>query len=203
LAGVDPALPRGAWNAVGLAVVALLVACSAGRALAWRGQDRLVADIEHVIAMVPPGARVLTVRDGLDPWHVDADETGARRALRETVAYQHLAALVTLERDAFYPMIYATAGKQPVRLLPPYEQQAQWDGYLPLTSQLGPAADMPAPATRCGFDPARLPCQLWSWPWRYDYLLRLNAHDTPPPDADQLTRLAASGWAVLYRVTAP
>ena len=201
IAGVQPRLGRRAGAALALAVLALV----AGRsALSWRNaraQARLLAEVEQTIAAIPPAAHVLAVRDGHNFWDVDADEPKARRILGRTVDYQHLPALVTLERDAFWPMIFTTPGKQPLALRPAYAAAAQTEGLLPLTSQLAPTETMaPLPGPCPGGDPAVLPCQMYSWPQRYDFLLRLNAHDDPPPGAAHLQEVARHGWARLYRV---
>ena len=199
IAGIDPRLHGRMLVGFTVALAALVLVRSVGLAAVWSSQDRLVTDMERAIEPIEPGARVLVVRDGTNPWHIDPDETGARRALLRSVSYGHLGALVTLDRDAFYPMIFSIAGKQPVRLRPAYEAQAQSDGYVPLTTELAPAASVPASPGRCKFNPNVLPCQLWSWPQRYDYVLRLNAHG-PALEDGRLTQVAASGWAVLYRV---
>jgi hypothetical protein len=201
IAGVLPLLGRRAGGALAAAVIALV----AGRSvLNWqnaRAQSRLLSEVEQTIAVIPPAAHVLAVRDGHNFWDVDPDEPKARRILGRTVDYQHLPALVTLERDAFWPMIFTTPGKQPLALRPAYAAAAQTEGLLPLTSQLAPTETMtPLPGPCPGGDPAVLPCQLYSWPQRYDFLLRLNAHDDRPPGAAHLQEIARHGWATLYRV---
>ncbi|MDA8253431.1 MAG: hypothetical protein M0Z28_30250 [Rhodospirillales bacterium] len=200
IAGVLPRLPVRWGHALAGATVALIVVRSGAMAMLWHSQAKLLAEVEHVIAHIPPGARVVAVRDGHAPYTVDPDEPASHRILRRTQAYMHVPALVTLERDAFYPLIFSSPTKYPIALRPQYEKEAQDFGYLPLTSQLAAAADVPHPPGRCGVLADELPCMLWSWPTRYDYLLRLNAHDTPPPDAAHLREVARDGWAVLYRV---
>ena len=200
IAGVWPDLPRRAGQVLALATVALITLRSATMAALWHQQARLLAQVEHVIADIPPGSSVVAVRDGTHIYTVEPDEPADHRILRHTQAYIHVPALVTLERDSFYPLIYSTPTKYPIALLPKYEKQTQDAGYLPLTDQLGPAAAIPPANRRCGVLPGQIPCALWSWPQRYDYVLRLNAHDTPPPDAGHLKEVARDGWAVLYRV---
>ena len=200
IAGVRPLLAGRQAAALALAVVVLLGVRSA---LMWRlgaAQEALLGQVERVIAPIPPGARVLAVRDGQNYWDVDADEPAALRILGRTVDYQHVPALVTLERDAFWPMLFTIPGKQPLQFRAPYVRDAQTDGLLPLIGQLGPAAGIPSPQGRCSGLGTALPCQLWSWPARYDFLLRLNAHADPPPLAAHLREVARDGWAVLYRV---
>jgi hypothetical protein len=201
LAGVWPRLSPRLALGFAAAAVALVGVRSALLGVQWQDQNVKLAQLEQVIAAIPPGARVLAVRDGTDAGVADPDERGAQRVLLRTIGYQHLAALVTLERDAFEPLIFSAPGKQPLRLRAPYEQNAQSDGTLPLTSQLPDGLAHPAPGGRCGFLPDQTQCQLFAWPTRYDYVLRLNAHDAASPDRARLSLVAADGWAALYRVT--
>ncbi len=200
LAGVDPRLTWRLRMALAVAVLALVGWRSMAMSRIWAEQQVLIEQVERVIAPIQPGSRVLAVRDGQVPWHIESDEPASHRILVRTVAYQHLPALVTLERDAFWPMIFTATGKQPLALRSPFEQQAQSDGYMPLTAQLGPAESIAPPTDRCGVLPSDIPCQLWSWPGRYDYLLRFNTHDTAPPGAGHLEEIGHDGWVTLYRV---
>ena len=142
IAGVRPRLAGRGAAALALAAFVLLGVSSA---VMWRrgvAQEALLRQVERVIAPIPPGARVLAVRDGRTYWDVDPDEPAAHRILGRSVNYQHLPALVTLERDAFWPMVFTFPGKQPLQFRPAYAQDAQTDGLLPLTGQLGPAASI-------------------------------------------------------------
>ncbi len=192
IAGVNPRLRRGMGQTLAAAVLLVVAWRSAAMTRLWAQQDRMVAEVEQVIAPIPPGARVLAVRDAPAP---------LRRLLR-SIADQHLPALVTLERDAFWPMIFTAAGEQPVALRPPYAQQAQSDGDLPLTWQLGPALARAPVGARCGGVMPDIPCQLYAWPQRYDYLLRFaaDADAAAPPGAGYLRQVARAGWVTLYLV---
>jgi len=202
IAAIRPQLPLRAWR-VAVAVWALLVVARGGaQAVEWSDQNRLLRDVHNVAQAIEPGARVLAVRDGTHVYHVDPGERGAQRVLRRTVAYTHLPALVTLERDAFWPLVFAMGGKQPITVTPAYASLSQSDGYLPLTHQLADAADMPGAAEGCRLHPATVnapPCHTWDWPGRYDYVLRLNVQGGAPPDP-RLQPIGVSGFAALYRV---
>ena len=202
IAAIRPQLPRRVWRVAVAAWALLVVARGGAQAVEWSDQNRLLRDVHEVAQAIEPGTRVLAVRDGTHVYHVDPEERGAQRVLRRTVAYTHLPAMVTLERDAFWPLLFAMPGKQPLTVAPGYAGLAQADGYLPLTQQLAAAAGMPAAAESCRFHPASFeepPCHMWEWPDRYDYVLRLNASATQAPDP-RLQLLASSGFAALYRV---
>jgi hypothetical protein len=188
---------------IAVAAGVLLIAARGGaQAIDWSDQNRLLRDLREVIVGVEPGAMVLAVRDGSMPYFAELDEAGAQRNLRRAIAYMHLPVLLTLERDAFWPMVFAAPGKQPLKVKSPYDRLAQADGYLPMTSQLTPAADMSSSTIGCQEVPTELdrpPCHMWSWPQHYDYVLRLNSSDASPPDP-RLGLLAASRFATLYHV---
>ena len=185
LASVSPQLGARFVRAAVFAGAGLLVVISGAVAWRWSGQNALLADVRAVIATIPAGARVLAVRDGAAPWSVDAAEPASHRVFYRGIAYAHLAALVTLDRDAFWPMIFAQGGKQPVRVRAAYASLLQNDGYLPRTAQLSGGPGVPP--------------QLARWRQRYDYLLRLDA--TSPGLPDPALRLVASnGFAALYEV---
>ncbi len=197
IAGVQPRLPFRFGGVAAAAVLAMLVVHSAGAAIVWGGQDARLRDIRSVLSVVSPCSRVLATRDGDDAWKVDADEPAVARIFYNGVAYNNLPALPIIERGAYWPMVFAEAGKQPLDVRPPFSGLQQDDGYLPLTKQLGMAPR----------DNARIrgsngwPSQLTDWRHRYDYVLILNHHQPEMGLPDGLTLVAQRGFAALYRVT--
>lgn len=201
IAGMQPSLPRRLGMAAFAAVALLFAARGALAGWVWHDQEHLLRDVRAAIAPVEPGARVLAVRDGTHPWHVDPDERGAQRILRNTIAYTHLPALVLIERNAFFPLVFAARKKQPLAVAPGYAGLYQSDGHLPLTRDLAAAATLPALEGSCFHNPAEpVECQARDWPERYDYVLRLNAGPQPINEPGRLQRIAGGGFAELYRV---
>jgi hypothetical protein len=202
IAALSPEMtPIGRRAAVTLGVL-LIVARGGAQAVDWSDQNRLLRDLREVTSGVEPGAMVLAVRDGSMPYFAEPDETGAQRNLNRAIAYMHLPVLLTLEHDAFWPMVFAAPGKQPLKVKPPFDRLAQADGYLPMTSQLALAADTPSSTISCQDVPTELErpsCHMWSWPQHYRYVLRLNSSGAASPDP-RLELLARSQFATLYRV---
>ncbi len=190
IVALDPMFRRRGVAAGLLACGVLLVgARSALTAWTWSGQEALLRDLRTAMAPIEPGGKVLAVRDGTRDYRVEPDETGARVAFHRAIAYQHLPALVIVERGAFWPLVFAAPGKQPIRVRPPFDEMAQHDGHLPLTHEL-----------RAEPDATDLPAHVVDWPQRYDYVLRLNHRPgTVPPDP-HLVLTVESGFAALYRV---
>jgi hypothetical protein len=191
IVALDPMFHRRGVAAGLLACGVLLVgARSALTAWTWSGQEALLRDLRTAMAPIEPGGKVLAVRDGTRNYRAEPDETGARVTFHRAIAYQHLPALVIVERSAFWPLVFAAPGKQPIRVRPPFDEMAQHDGgHLPLTHEL-----------RAEPDDTDLQAHVVDWPQRYDYVLRLNHHPgTAPPDP-HLVLVVESGFAALYRV---
>ena len=195
IAGVRPSLPRPLGTAAAVAVLALTLFHAAGTASVWSRQQPVLQDLRSVTREVAPCSRVLATRDGGNAWMVERDEPAVSRIFYNGVAYANLPAWVMMERRAYWPMIFAQTGKQPLEVRPPFDRMQQNDGYLPLTQQLRLGPDS---AGIAGSN--RWPSQLTDWRHRYDYVLILNQHpETALPSELQLR--ARSGFAALYRVT--
>jgi hypothetical protein len=201
IAALRPTLSGRLGQAALAAGALVLAAHSASAAWTWHDQERLLREVRAAIAPIEPGARVLAVRDGTSPLSVEPQEGGAQRSLFKNIAYTHLPALVLIERRAFFPMIFAAEGRQPITVTPAYASLHQVDGHLPLTPELAEAERYPPTKGYCTYDPHQpVQCQARSWAERYDYVLRLNAGMMEMPYEERLRRVAGGGFAVLYRV---
>jgi len=201
IASLRPMLPVRLGQAALAAGALLLAGHSAAAAWKWHDQERLLGDMQAAIAPIEPGARVLAVRDGSSALNVDPEEGGAQRSLFKSIAYTHLPALVLIERHAFFPMVFAAEGRQPMAVTPAYAGLHQVDGHLPLTQELAEAEHYPPVEGSCTYDPHQpVQCQARSWSGRYDYVLRLNAGATEMPYKERLRHVSGDGFAVLYRV---
>ena len=87
----------------------------------WRNWAVELADFRAVIATVPPGAVVLTVRlpRGNEP-SIWATVAGARRLSDGTVVDAHLPALLLIEHRAWWPFMFDNPSQQPIETLEPY-----------------------------------------------------------------------------------
>jgi hypothetical protein len=198
-AGTLPRLPARPARLVGLGLAALFLLRIGIVATVWAGQDRDIADIRRSIAPVEPGSRVLvaTVDPDSNPGFWRAH--GRRLAIADFCRTdQHLASLLTIERHAFWPMVFTSPGQQPLRVLPPYDALAEPAGYLPDYQLLDPAAPAPRGVER--------PPYMAEWPETFDYVLLLNADGAtalPPFAADRLEVVNRTTMAALYRVRHP
>ncbi len=197
IAGIRPSLPRGAATAAAVAVVALTLFHAAGTASVWGRQQAVLQDLRDVTREVAPCSRVLATRDGDNAWLVERDEPAVSRIFYNGVAYANLPAWVMMQRRAYWPMIFAQAGKQPLEVRPPFDRLQQNDGYLPLTQQLMLGPESPAVAGS-----NRWPSQLTDWRHRYDYVLILHQHPATALPAELQLR-ARRGFAALYKVGTP
>ena len=95
----------------------------------------------------------------------------------------HLAALLLIERRAFWPFLFDNPSQQPVETLPPYRAMAESARSLPDHGALA----VPGKVDLCG----------------YDYLLLLEAGGEPDLlhfAVDRLVLIAQADFAALFRV---
>jgi hypothetical protein len=176
------------------AFAAAILARTAVIGLDWAGHDAQIADFRKVIASVQAGDRVLVVQAERndDPAAMVNNPDGVR-AMVVNDATMHLPALLVIERQAFWPLLFTAATKQPVRVLPPYDQISLPEGELPWAGGLAG----PDPAT------VKWAPYLPGWEQKFDWVLVL--HPSGIPDGyrllpDRLEPTQAGGVAALYRI---
>lgn len=119
--------PPPRWASVGAMTVfgALFVVRMAVLDVAWAGHRQDVADMRATIAAVPPGARVFVAtvsqEEARGYW-----QNGAlsRRLSLGLPLDGHLAALLLIERRAYWPFMFDDPSQQPIETLPPYRALA-------------------------------------------------------------------------------
>lgn len=196
------ALSRRAEVALASALV-LLVWARAGWILTiWQERRGDVAAVERILAHVPPGAAVLPMEHRFD-WNLwqpgMARPPRGRHVGPGHPATWHLATLAVVRRHAFVPTLFAARGKQPLRVLPPWNEIAQQDAEI-VSASLLPDPD-PDLLRRSSAD------YVQHWRARFDYLLLLNA-DLPDfmgglRDLPELELVEDARFARLYRIGRP
>lgn len=177
-------LPRGARLAAVTVFLVLFGVRMATVAYAWHQHRHDVAGMQSVIASVEPGARVFLTsvppEQAPDYWR---NGPLARRLSNGIRVDYHLAALLLIERRAFWPFLFDNPSQQPVETLQPYralEERAR--------SRAGHGSlAVPGKVNLCGFD----------------YVLLLEAGGEPDLShfaADRLLLLAQSDMAALFRI---
>ncbi len=162
--------------------------------LDWAGHDAQIADFRKVIGPVQAGDRVLVVQaERNDDPAAMVNNPDSVRAMVVNDATMHLPALLVIERQAFWPLLFTAATKQPVRVLPPYDQISLPEGELPWAGGLAG----PDPAT------VKWAPYLPGWEQKFDWVLVL--HPGGIPDGyrllpDRLEPTQAGGVAALYRI---
>lgn len=192
-ASVRPELPlsrRWQWAAL---VAALLVV--AIRTLwitnIWVARQADILSVERALARVPAGSAVLPMEN--DPPLQDIKRAVPGRFLYQSQpVFWSYPALAVIERHAFSPILFTAAGKQPLVVLPPWDQIAKTD--VP-----------PAPVNLIDdSQAARTYPYLAHWRDRFDFLLVVNADmrnkGGPLPSLPQLQLVADEGFARLYRI---
>ena len=167
-AGFAPRLDGIRTKAIGLLLAVLFAVRIGSIAATWQEHGSDLADFRRVIAPVPPGARVLLVSANPedDPAYAER-EPESRRLPDLARADRHLAALLVIERRAFWPLLFADPAQQAIRVLPPYDRLAVKLGDPPDYRAL--LADPPAPADLAGAP------YLAGWQRNFDYVLVIDA----------------------------
>jgi len=162
----------------------------------WSGQNDDIASLRQVIAHVPEHSRVVAMSvhaaDNPTYWHA----MPARRFLADGfLTTEHLPALVTVDRDSMWPLLFSRDGRQPISVLPAYRGLTAGEGLLHDYHLL--ATDQPGPAMT-----SDLP-YLADWTRKFDYVLVMlagGATDLETFRPDRLELLARSDIAALFRV---
>ena len=188
-----------------LVLALLFVLRTAVVAQVWYGHNQDLADLRQTIQPIEPGSRVLVVDvlgPGADYLKMSGDpdlQPGVPKSrYLSTIGfpmYWHMAALVLIERRAFWPLLFAHPFKQPLRVLEPYAELSDPAGRLPYLGGL--QAD-----SFSKFELKLYP-YLADWRSRFDYVLVLNAgvagdlHEYWP---DRLLFLGQNDFSALFRI---
>jgi hypothetical protein len=154
--------------------------------LAWYEHRQDLGELRRVIANVEPGARVFIA--SVPPERAPSRWRNgplSRRLSNGTRLDQHLPALLTLERRAYWPFLFDNQSQQPVMTLPPYQILAERAGAIASLDDLA----VPGRVNLCGFD----------------YLLLLEAAFAPDLAKiiqDRLVLQQRTGFAALFRISA-
>ncbi len=191
IAGTDPGRVAGRLPVVRLLLGAVLLARVGVVGAVWAGHGTDVADLRRMIAPVPPGARVIAVTAGHDK--ARGAEPRSRTIMVALDATMHMPALLVIDRQAFWPLLFSVAAKQPIRVRPPYDRIALGEGWLVSWREL----DRPTP------DGLRAAPYLADWRRDFDFVLVMNAGRLPDgldAPAHDLDRLGQADIASLYRI---
>jgi hypothetical protein len=111
-ASLDWRIPPRAQGVAGLIALLLITASATALTLDWRRTDAQYREFRAHIGDINPRARLLTVLDG-DSLGWSADQP-----------YWHMAELAVIDRDAFTPLMFTTAGQHIVHARPPLDRIA-------------------------------------------------------------------------------
>lgn len=190
-----PAMNRRAARAIFVLAAAAFVLEIVPISVIWHRHEAQIADLRRTIAPVSPGSRVLVVSAPLDRDNPYWRASGAL-ALGIFRTDYNLGALVAIDRQAFWPGLFADPSQQPVAIQPPYAGLAA-PGWPPEIEslKLGQSTDPNWPAP-----------YLKDWPANFDFVLVLNAGAIPDIARylpERVTLIGATPIAALFQVNAP
>jgi hypothetical protein len=194
--GLAPSLRRIATAA--LAAIAVVRLAAIG--LVWAGHNADLAAFRQVIAGIRPAERVLPVQiEAADVPQFHAGQPRSRFVLIDQPSIEHLPALVLIEHDAFFPLLFTAAAKQPLRVRDAYAGSAAPEGLVPSYRELAVAA--------AGGPLPRDAPYLAHWQRDFDYVLLLYAGKLAAADRpllpDILEPVRQADIAALYRIRHP
>ena len=171
--------PPAVW-VVSAGLAALFLVRTAVLCIAWVNHNAVLASVRGAIAPVQPGQAVYVADAGTAeaPSYWAADPNWLRLS-DGTFIDGHLAALVLIERRAYWPFEFDVPSQQPIITQPPYAALAARLGGLPDRGE-ALTADL------CG----------------YDYVLMLDASAVVPLPKERFALLSDGGFAALYRIIA-
>jgi len=186
-AGLAPQPSRRAGAAIAAVFGILILGRAAEVAVAWAGRARDLADLRAELAYVPPGAKLLPAQTQFLPAQEQARGRGLPNFSRMD---DHLAAVALIERQAFWPLLFADPSQQPVIVRPPYDALAQPLGQVAPWERLFDAPPTPADVAQYSY--------LADWRARFDFVLLVG----PPPAQTPpgLTLVRGAEAVSLYRV---
>ena len=183
---------RAAWL-VGGALASIFAAQQVQTAMVWHGHAHDIAELRRVTVNVRPGSRVLTASIGIDEAATGRFGFLSRQMLADGTRLDgHVAALLVIERRAFWPFLFANAAQQPLRMREPYLTIGKRTMSIPNLRQL----------TALARDEARGGPFPIAGGWRccYDYVLLVPAGAHPGFTDPALEPVARSDYADLFRV---
>jgi hypothetical protein len=189
-AGLRPDLPFGARGRLAAAAALALVVTlrTAWIGAIWHERQADIRAVERAVQSVPAGAAVL----GLDNTDVSLDPSdypAGRYFHNGHPTHWSFSVLAIMWRHVFVPNLFRAVGKQPLAVLPPWNEiSLPEDGLLPAHALI---------------DPRQTPVHFANWRERYDYVLLLNADAGRTVELAQLPELVLErdvGFARLYRV---
>ncbi len=194
VAAIRPSL--GASPRLQAAAACALLVLALGRtgwhAAIWQERQADIASVERSLARVPVGAAVLPVEHR--PVYGTPAPRGRYFYFSGIFAGSHMSSLAVPWRQAFVPTLFATPGKQPLRVREPWQSFATPEGLAAPVDYLTRFEE--TAEARYFYSFAR------NWQDHFDYVLVVNAdlphragNATPP----ELELIADEGYAKLYR----
>ncbi len=195
IAALRPAPERRHVPLLALALLAVALLRTTWITAIWHGRQVDADVVARLLDMVPAGAAILPAKLTAD---ADAAEPLGRNSAVGLATWLHLPALAVPRRAAFVPTLFTSPGKQPLRVLPPWNEISAFEGGPVPLAMLTRFDATPFWSYMAGFAE--------NWRTRFDYVLLLNA-DLPPasgqPIPPELELLADEGFARLYRLPRP
>ncbi len=174
--------------ALAAGVLALVAFCAATLSGNWLYYDRRFAEFRDAARTLPRGSRIVTVLDG-DAMGLASDQP-----------YWHMAEYAISDRQAFTPLLFATAGQHVIRLQPAVEHIAAHSAQAGSPPDISELDDLAAGNVNDDPDIRKVFPYLIHFQCNFDTALvvHLGGYRSPVPDMLELEH--AGSFFSLYRV---
>ncbi|HEX4159809.1 MAG TPA: hypothetical protein VHY79_15190 [Rhizomicrobium sp.] len=179
--------PRTA-KALALGMVAIIAYCAATLAGNWLYYDHRFAEFRSASRILPAGSKIVTVLDG--------DALG----LASDQPYWHMAEYAIIDRQAFTPLLFTTAGQHVIRLQPAVEHIAARSAQAGSPPDISELDDLAAGNVNDDPDIRKVFPYLIRFQCSFDMALvvHLGGHRSPVPDMLKLEH--AGSFFSLYNI---
>jgi hypothetical protein len=174
--------------ALAFGTIAVVAFCSATLAGNWLYYDHRFAEFRAASRVLPPESKIVTVLDG-DAMGLASDQP-----------YWHMAEYAIVDREAFTPLLFTTAGQHVVRLQPAVEHIAARSAQAGSPPDITELDDLAAGNVRDDPDIAKIFPYLIRFQCNFDaaVVVHLGGHRSPVPDMLELEH--AGSFFSLYRI---
>jgi hypothetical protein len=177
-----------ATAALAVAMLAIVAFCAATLAGNWLYYDHRFAEFRAASRMLPLGSKIVTVLDG-DAMGLASDQP-----------YWHMAEYAIIDRQAFTPLLFTTAGQHVIRLQPAVEHIAARSAQAGSPPDISELDDLAAGNVNDDPDIRKIFPYLIHFQCSFDaaVVVHLGGHRSPVPD--MLQREHAGSFFSLYRI---
>jgi hypothetical protein len=155
----------------------------------WSRMTPAIEDLRQSFTKIEKGSHVL-ISSGVQR---NREEISVFNDMPQSYLLEHVPVLLTAERSAFVPILFAKKGNQPVEVLDAFKAQHSTGSRPPVLQEI----------LNFKYDTASAPAYFRNWPSDFQYLYMIGADGVVNPRPDILHEIAHGPFFRLYKITPP